>query len=126
MNGGIMIRQQRGVSLMGLLMGCVILVLAAVLGMKLAPSYIEYSSVKKAVLAIGAEMRGGTVADVRKAFDKRAQVDSIEVIKGADLDVSKDGSDIVVSFAYPKKVPLFGNVSILIDFAGSSAAGAPQ
>ncbi len=119
-----MIRQQRGVSLMGLLIACIILVLGAVLGMKLAPSYIEYSSVKKAVTAIGTEMRTGTVADVRNAFDKRAQVDSIEVIKGADLDVSKDGPDIVVAFAYPKKVPLFGNVSILIDFAGSSAAGA--
>jgi hypothetical protein len=121
-----MIRRQRGVSLMGLLMACIILVLVAVLGMKLAPSYIEYSSVKKAVIAIGAEMRGGTVADVRRAFDKRAQVDSIEVIKGSDLDVSKDGADIVVSFAYPKKIPLFGNVSILIDFAGSSAAGGAQ
>ena len=116
-----MIRKQRGVSLMGLMMGCFLLVIVAVLGMKLAPSYIEYSSVKKAVSGIGSEMRGGTVGDVRKAFDKRAQVDSIEVIKGADLEVSKDGSDLVISFAYPKKIPLFGNVSILIDFAGSSA-----
>ena len=121
-----MIRNQRGVSLMGLMMICVVLVLGAVLGMKLAPSYIEYSSVKKAVVGIGAEMRGGSVADVRKAFDKRAQVDSIAVITGADLDVSKDGSDLVISFAYPKKVPLFGNVSILIDFAGSSAPGGAQ
>lgn len=121
-----MIRQQRGVSLMGMLMGCVVLVLGAVLGMKLAPSYIEYSSVKKAVAGISAELRGSTVADVRKAFDKRAQVDSIEVIKGSDLDVSKDGTDLVISFAYPKKIPLFGNVSILIEFAGSNAAGGAQ
>lgn len=117
-----MIKRQRGVSLTGLMMGCVVLVLVAVLAMKVSPAYIEYASIKKAVSAIGAEMRGGTVADVRKAFDKRAQVDRIESIKGADLDVSKDGADIVVSFAYPKKVPLSGNISILIDFAGSSAA----
>ncbi|MCX7153618.1 MAG: DUF4845 domain-containing protein [Proteobacteria bacterium] len=118
-----MIKRQRGVSLMGLMMGCVVLVLVAVLGMKVAPSYIEYSSIKKAVTGISGEMRSATVADVRKAFDKRAQVDSIEVITGADLEVSKDGSDIVISFSYPKKIPLFGNVSILIDYAGSSGAG---
>jgi hypothetical protein len=121
-----MIRKQRGVSLMGLMMICIVLIFGALLGMKLAPSYIEYSSVKKAVLAISGEMKGGTVADVRKAFDKRAQVDSIEVIKGSDLDVSKDGADLVISFAYPKKIPLFGNISILIEFAGGNATGAPQ
>jgi len=126
MSEEIMIKNQRGVTLMGLMMICVVLVLAAVLGMKLWPSYMEYSAAKKAVIAIGSDMRGGTVADVRKAFDKRAQIDGIEVIKGADLDVSKDGADIVISFAYPKKIPLFGNVSLLIDFAASSAPGGAQ
>ena len=115
-----MIKNQRGVSLMGLMMICVVLVLAAVLGMKLWPSFMEYSAAKKAVIAIGSEMRGGTVADVRKAFDKRAQVDDINVISGKDLEISKEGNDVVVAFSYPKKISLFGNVSIYFDFSGSS------
>ena len=30
------------------------------------------------------------------------------------------GNDVVVAFAYPKKVPLFGHLSLYFDFAGSS------
>ena len=106
---------------MGLLVGAIILVFVALLGMKVAPAYIEYFAVKKAVAGIVASGEArGTVGDVRKAFDKRAQIDDITVISGADLEVTKEGSDIVISFAYPKKVALFSNVSLFFDFAGSS------
>ena len=113
--------KQIGVSMIGILFISIGMVLVAVGGMKVAPAYIEYMSVKKAVAGIvqGGEARG-TVADIRKAFDKRAQVDDINVISGTDLEISKEGNDVVVAFAYPKKIPLFGNVSIYFDFAGSS------
>ena len=114
-------RKQFGVSMIGVLFISIGLVLVAVGGMKVAPAYIEYMSVKKAVAGIvqGGEARG-TVADIRRAFDKRAQVDDINVISGTDLEISKEGNDVVVAFSYPKKVPLFGNVSIYFDFSGSS------
>ena len=114
-------RKQFGVSMIGVLFISIGLVLVAVGGMKVAPAYIEYMSVKKAVAGIvqGGEARG-TVADIRRAFDKRAQVDDINVISGKDLEISKEGNDVVVAFSYPKKVPLFGNVSIYFDFSGSS------
>jgi Domain of unknown function (DUF4845) len=114
-------RKQFGVSMIGVLFISIGLVLVAVGGMKVAPAYIEYMSVKKAVAGIvqGGEARG-TVADIRRAFDKRAQVDDINVISGKDLEISKEGNDVVVAFSYPKKIPLFGNVSIYFDFSGSS------
>ena len=43
-----------------------------------------------------------------------------EAISSQDLDISKDGGDLVIAFAYPKKVKLFGNVSLLFEFEGSS------
>jgi hypothetical protein len=108
----------------GMLLGAGGFIIVALLGLKLAPAYLEYSSVKKAVVGIvqGGEARG-TVNDIRRAFDKRAQVDDVSVISGQDLDISKEGSDVVITFAYPKKIPLFGNVSLYIDFAGSSSGG---
>ena len=97
-----------------------IFVLCAVLGLKAGPAYLEYLQIKKALIGIAesGELRTGSVADVRKAFDRRASVDNITVITSQDLDISKDGGDLVISFSYPKKVPLFGNVSLLFDFAG--------
>jgi hypothetical protein len=115
-------KRQKGVSLSGLLIVCVILVLVALLGLKVGPPYLEYLQIKKAISGIveSGEVRSATVLDVRKAFDRRAQVDDITSIGGGDLEITKEGGEVVISFAYPKKVPLFSNVSLLFDFAGSS------
>lgn len=113
--------KQRGMSMVGILFICIGMVLVAVGGLKLIPAYIEFSNVKKAVVGIVQSGDAkGTVNDVRRAFDRRASVDSIEIVSGADLEVTKEGNDVVVSFAYPKKIGLFGNISLYIDFAGSS------
>jgi hypothetical protein len=115
-----MYRKQRGLSMVTFLVVAVVLIFGAIGGMKVGPAYMEYAKVKKAVNAVALEGRTATVADVRKGFDRRAQIDDIDVISGNDLDVSKEGGEVVVSFAYSKKVGLFGNVSLLIEFAGAS------
>jgi len=113
-------KTQRGVTLMGMLLVSVGIVLVAIGGLKIAPAYIEYFKVKKAIVAIAVSSAGGAVADVRRAFDLRAAVDDIDVIAGRDLEITKEGNDLVVSFAYPKRIPMFGNINVVIDFAASS------
>ncbi len=113
-------RNQRGLSMTTLLVVAVVVIFGAIGGMKVGPAYMEYAKIRKAVSAVALEGRSGTVADVRKGFDRRAAIDDIDVISGSDLEVSKEGGDVVVSFAYSKKVGLVGNVSLLIEFAGAS------
>ena len=76
-----MIKHQRGLTLSGLLVWGVFLVVVAVFGMKVVPTYLEYYKIQKdtkaAVAQVGPE---ATVADVRKAFDRFAEID-------ADTDV---------------------------------------
>lgn len=105
-----------------LLLGCVVLVFVALLAIKLAPSYIEYAQIKKTISVVVQSGAANTasVAEIRKAFDRNAQINDITAITSQDLDITKDGNDVVISFAYPKKVPLFSNVSLLIEFAGST------
>jgi hypothetical protein len=98
----------------------IVIVIVAIGGLKIAPAYIEYFKVKKAIVAIAQGNSKGTVAEVRRAFDLRAGIDDIDVIGGKDLEVTKEGSDVVVSFAYPKRISLFGNINVVIDFAASS------
>ena|SRR5487761_2429447 len=116
--------KQRGISFLAVFLIGVVLALVAVGAMKIAPAYADFMTAKKDMLAVAAsDGRTGSVSDIRKAFDRYADVDSITVVTGADLDISKDGGDVVLSFAYTKKIPLFANVSLLIDFAASSAPG---
>jgi hypothetical protein len=98
----------------------IIIVFVAIGGLKIAPAYIEYYKVKKAIVGVAQTTSRGTVAEVRAAFDRRAAIDDIDVIAGRDLEVTKEGNEIVISFAYPKRISMFGNVSVLIEFAASS------
>lgn len=113
--------KQQGVSLGGLLVVLFLLVIVGILGLKLIGPYMEFFKIRGAVEAIGAD-RGKTasVAEVRKAFDARATIDDISSVKGQDLEVTKEGADVVITFAYRKEIPLFANVGMFIDFAGDS------
>lgn len=115
---------QRGISLGGLLMACVLLGVVAMLGMKVTPDVLEYFAIQKIIKSMAQEpgLKEAGVAEIRKNFDKRAPIDRVESIKGVDLDISKEGEQVVIAFAYPKKIPLFANISLLIDFEGSSTA----
>ncbi len=113
-------RNQRGITLLGMVVICIIIVFVAIGGLKIAPAYIEYFTVKKAIVGVAQTTSKGTVAEVRQAFDRRAQIDDIDVIAAKDLEITKEGNDIVISFSYPKRISLFGNVSVVIDFAASS------
>jgi len=116
--------KQRGVSFPVIFLFGVLLALAAVGAMKIAPAYTEFITMKKAIMAIAAsEGRTGSVNDIRKAFDRRSNVDDITAVTPGELEITKDGGEVVISFAYAKKVPLFANVSLLIDFAASTAPG---
>ncbi len=113
-------KYQRGVALSGLIFWGIVLVLVAVLGMKVAPTVIEYYKIlkdaKATVAKVGPE---ATVADVRIAFDRFAEIDMLQ-FSGKDLEISKDGGKVVIEFAYEKRIPLFWNVSLVIDYQGST------
>lgn len=113
-------KHQRGVALSGFLFWALILVFAALLGMKVAPTVIEFYKIKKDCKAVISQLaKDATVADVRKAYQRYADIDSLEM-SADQLDVSKENGQIVIAFAYEKRIPLLANVSLVIDYAAST------
>lgn len=115
-------KYQRGVSLSGLLMGSVVVALVALLGMRAAPAWMEYGKIVKAVKATAGEtsLKDASVAQVRTAYSKRAEIDDIKSMPPEDLEITKENGQLVIRFSYISKVPLFSNVSLVFDFEGSS------
>ena len=108
---------QRGVTLLGLIAGLFILIVVALFAMKVIPSFIEYRTAKAAIEAIARQAQ--SPGDVRRLFENRAAVDNIN-IRPTDLDITREGNQVVIAFAYRKEVPLFGNVGLYIDYAADS------
>jgi len=114
-------KKQLGVGLGGLMMGSVIVIVVAMVGIKLLPSYIEFFAIKKAVNAIASEKAGGaSVAEIRKSFDARSAIDDITSVRAADLEITKEGGQLVIAARYRKEVGLVGNLGVYIDFAAVS------
>ena len=113
--------KQQGVTLSGLLMSAFVVAMLALLGMKVVPEYMENRQITSAVkkVAEGADA-SSSVAQIRAAFDRQANVDYISSVTGADLEITKEAGAVVVSYSYEKRVPLVANVSLLLDFTGSS------
>lgn len=114
-------KHQRGLSLWGFIFVGMLVALSAIVAFKAVPAWIEFYTVKKAINAIVvSESAGATVGDIRRAFQRRADVDDISSVSAQDLEVTKVGGEIVINVSYAKKVPLFGNTSLLFDFEAST------
>lgn len=110
--------RQHGLSLIGVLFIGVIVVVLLLLGAKLVPAVVEYIAIERAVQKIKNE--GNTVGEIRAAFERSATIDDIKSITARDLDITKEGDRVVISYAYTYSIPLMDNVRLVIDFSGTT------
>ncbi len=116
--------RQRGFSLVGLLLGAVVLVVGGVLIARIVPATLEYQAVVKAVGKAAAE--AATVDEARIIFDRAAQVDDISSIKGRDLEITRSpGEKPLVRFAYQREFHLAGPAFLTLKYSGQAGKAAP-
>jgi hypothetical protein len=111
---------ESGVSLSGLIVVLIVLGAMALVVIKVTPAFFEYRAVKNSIVKAKAEAGSGSVREIQKAFDRNAGINDVTAIAGRDLVITRDGGDTEISFAYEKRIPLAGNVSLLFDFAGTT------
>lgn len=112
------LHKQRGLSLSGLILALILIGLATVIGMQVVPAVVEYQSIKKAIN--DARNNGHSVAEIEMSFNKQANAGYITAIRGSDLTIVKESGEFQVSFAYDKKLHLFGPASLLLEFSGTT------
>ena len=112
---------QRGITLIGLLAWAFVICVVALIGMKVTPAVLEYQTITRMVNKVAAE-GGGTVAGIRAAYDRAAQIEyGVDAIKNSrDLDITKENDKVVIRFAYDKEIELVDPVYLLIKFEGQS------
>jgi hypothetical protein len=113
-------KDQRGITLFGLMFWAIVVGFLALLTMRVLPTLNEYFTIQKAVKKIATE-GGGTVPEIRNAFEKQKEIEySIQSISGKDLVITKENDKVVVSFSYDKEIELMKPVYLLIKYEGRS------
>jgi hypothetical protein len=116
-------KQQRGVTFGGFIMVLALLGGLAIFAMKLIPAYMENGKIQKALDAIVRDpaMQTATAAEIKDSFYKRANVmDGVNTVTSNDIEINKADGQLKLSASYSAKIPLAGNVSLLVEFNPSA------
>jgi len=109
--------RQSGLSIISFLFVVVVALVVTVVGFRVLPAYIEYFSVKSALVQSIAEVRDlNNTAELRRAFQKKIDAGYIESVHSRDIDLQREGNLYVVSVAWTRRLHLVSNVSLLIEF----------
>lgn len=114
--------RQQGLTIIGFLLVAAVVVIFAMVGFRVIPAYVEYYSVKR---ALEETMRGGGAdpnnpAAFRSELTRRLQTSYVEEVKASDAILQRSGSQVVAEMAWERRLHMFGNAYILLEFETSS------
>lgn len=112
---------QRGMTLISLLILGAVAASCLVVALKLVPVFTEYFAVKSAFTKVlSATDPGSSPAQFRSAFQKHASIDDIKSVDAQTISVTKDGGKVFLQVSYRREVPLAANFGLYFDFDVSS------
>lgn len=111
-------KTQRGITLLGWMLLLIPIAILAYAGIRVAPIYINYFRVVKALEQTASEAKGEAVnpAEVHASLDRRFNVEYVDTPDAKDIDVHREGEHWVAIAKYEEVAPLFGNLSLLMEF----------
>ena len=114
-------QSQRGLSMIGFIFDARVDVVVVMIGFRVAPAYIEYYSVNKALERALWETKDlNSALEIRKSFQRVADAGYIESVSDKDIEITKTKNEVTASASWTRKLPLVANASLLLDFEASA------
>jgi len=109
--------RQTGVTFIGWLFLLTPMAIVLYAGIRLAPIYLNYMKVAKAMDQAANEAKGGGDANsILISIDKKFEIDMVEYPTTKDIKVTRDGGGWMIQTQYDDDAPLFGNLSLHVTF----------
>jgi Domain of unknown function (DUF4845) len=110
--------RQKGVTAIGWVFLLTPLAIVIYAGIRLAPVYLNYMKVAKAMEQSVSEFKGGGsgIDSIRISIDRKFEIDMVEYPTVKDMKIIKDGAGWVVECQYDDDAPLFANLSLHVTF----------
>ena len=110
--------RQLGVTAIGWLVLLTPVAIVIYAGIRLAPVYLNYMKVAKALDQAGSELKSGGVnpQSIRATIDRHFEIDMVDYPTTKDIKITKDGAAWLVESQYDDEAPLFANLSLHVAF----------
>jgi len=118
--------RQQGVTAIGWLVLLTPLAIVGYAGIRLAPVYLNYMKVVRAIDNAASAAKGGGPGDataIRTAIDRHFEIDMVEYPTIKDVQIRREGGAWVIEAKYDDEAPLFGNVSLHVIFDKTVRSG---
>ncbi len=118
--------RQQGVTAIGWLVLLTPFAIVGYAGIRLAPLYLNYMKVVRAIDNAVSTAKGGGAGDataIRTAIDRHFEVDMVDFPTIKDIQVRREGGAWVIEAKYDDEAPLFGNVSLHVMFDKTVRSG---
>jgi len=112
-------QRQTGITFIGWLFLLIPVAIVAYCVIRLTPVYLNAMKVSKALNETASEFKGDqqiNQAAVRRALEKRFDIDSINFPRLDSVMIARDGENWVLTSNYEDTVKLFKNISLLVQF----------
>ena len=125
---GIAMKQQRGMTLVGFIIGLIVACFFVYMGMIIGPAYNEQQGVKKAMkfVAMNSDPNSTDIAAAAKMLDKQFNVGYVESVQGSQAKIvpQKGGNKLVLDYDVTKDFVY--NIKFLIHFHNEAIMGGPK
>lgn len=113
--------RQAGITFIGWLILLVPVAIVVYAGIRMFPKYLNYYNLSKAMQNTATEFAGDDATSinataVRRALQGRFDVTDIDYPAVSDIQVVRDGDHWVMRVNYEETAPLFGHISLLLNF----------
>ena len=113
--------RQRGLTMIGFLFVAAVAIVVVMVGFRVMPAYIEYYSIQKALEQSLSDAKDlNSAAEIRNAFQRRADAGYIESVSSKDIEITKSKNEVTASVGWTRKLPMVANASILLEFEATA------
>ena len=116
------VRNQAGVTLIGIIFTLIPLAVLAYIIMKGVPAYVESYNVGRAVDSLKKEvdLKDKPQEEIYRLLQKRFAVYDVHSVIKDDIKIDKTFTDVTVTIDYESRVPLFSNIALAFTFQKSA------
>ncbi|OAI11967.1 MULTISPECIES: DUF4845 domain-containing protein [Methylomonas] len=119
------IKHQRGLTFISIVFILGLIAFFTLLVLKIAPIYINHSRVMNALKAVEAttDIASKSKAEIKSSLEKRFDLNYVEYVKPEDIKIVAQPGYVSVEIDYERVEPIFGNLSVLVEFHEGFEAG---
>lgn len=108
-------RQQRGMTVIGMLLLIIVIAFVALIAMKVVPMYVQYYSIKSTIESVRKEsVSSMTTVDIQNAIQKRFDTGYVENVKAKDLKIRNVPGGKALDLVYQDERELFEGMGLFV------------